>query len=158
MSCHPKAFERAYQCRRIGWFPQEGEEIHGTVSFEEVWNNFCLTQLFKNTKESMEEIKALFDKAWSALLMVKKLKKLEDPRKFVVLYIILGVEFLCDIGSTVSHVRGHFWEIRSCYRSCKDNNDLCKFLHQISIWYCQQSRNGNWKLHYSCLLSGFGDG
>ena len=50
----------------------------------------------------MEEIKALFDEAWSALLKVKKLKKLEDPRKFVVLYIILGVEFLCDTGSTVS--------------------------------------------------------
>lgn len=102
MPCHAKSSERAYQCKRTGWFPQEGEEIHDTVSFEEVWNNFCLTQFFKNTIESMEEIKSLFDEARSALLKVKKLKKLEDPRKFVVLYIILGVEFLCDIGSTVS--------------------------------------------------------
>ncbi|KAF3488256.1 hypothetical protein F2Q69_00052786 [Brassica cretica] len=81
MPCHAKSSERAYQCKRTGWFPQEGEEIHDTVSFEEVWNNFCLTQFFKNTIESMEEIKSLFDEARSALLKVKKLKKLEDPRK-----------------------------------------------------------------------------
>jgi len=55
-----------------GWAPGQGIP----VSFEEVWNNFCLTQFFKNTIESMEEIKSLFDEARSALLKVKKLKKL----------------------------------------------------------------------------------
>lgn len=50
----------------------------------------------------MEEIKVFFDEVWSVFLKVKKLKKLEDLRKFVVFYIILGVEFFCDIGFTVS--------------------------------------------------------
>lgn len=70
------------------------KKILDIIIFEEAWNNFRLSQFFKNTIEYMEEVNTLFDGAISTSSRVNKLTKLEDPGKCVVPYTILGDEFL----------------------------------------------------------------
>lgn len=78
--------------------------IHESVPFEDVYEGFRLTQFIRDSRETVEEVKALFDEVINASIKVRKLTMLTNPGEFVVLCIISWVEFsdsLCDTGSAI---------------------------------------------------------
>ncbi|KAF8051765.1 hypothetical protein N665_1669s0001 [Sinapis alba] len=101
----PKHLKRPINALELAVFRKPVKKIHKDVSFEDAYEGHQLINFFRNSRETKEEVKALYDEVRSVPPKVKKLTRLKDPGKFVVPCTISGVEFsnaLCNIGSSIS--------------------------------------------------------
>ncbi|KAF3504319.1 hypothetical protein F2Q69_00042456 [Brassica cretica] len=102
----PKHLMDPISAEQLAGFRKMVRRLPQNISFEHAWEIRPLHMFFKNCRESLEKIKALFTEALTPSLKV--LPKVDDPGKFVFPCSIAGVEFkeaLCDSGDLSSGER-----------------------------------------------------
>ena len=101
----PKHLKRGVNEKELASFRKRVLRIPTEKPFEEAYFSHRLWMFFRETKETKEDIKRMFNQVRESMKKRIKLEKKGDPGKFVVPCSVHGINFpraLCDTGSGVS--------------------------------------------------------
>ncbi|XP_033131528.1 uncharacterized protein LOC117126718 [Brassica rapa] len=101
----PKNIKREANEKNMNGFTKRVLRILVEKQFDEVYFTHRLWMFFKETKETKEDIRRMFHHVRERMKLRITLKKKSDPGKFVIPFLVKGIEFpyaLCDTGASVS--------------------------------------------------------